>query len=696
MSLTMKSKLVLAFCMAIILSIIGVLLVVFLEVNEYSKESFESTSVGQLQRIDEFINEVVVAGMNNIKFLASLEDSRNAIGHLSKFHGPNALTGIDPDRMSPQEHKIYKVFEHMAEEHTAYGAFFLGSNEGGFVVYPPDPALKGYDPRKRGWYKLTMGSSKETELTHAFMCNNGLAVVCGMTRVKDATGNTIGILGLNINLSTLTDLTSGLKMGRTGYILLLEKDGIILSDPRHTKFNFKKAQETNIDALKKLATMSRGSFEAEIDGKDKLITVITSKATGWKLAYIIDSEEVFENSNAMLTKALLIGACIGVVLLIGAWLLALTLVRPLTLLTSSAETVAGGDFHALPDAKHFSGEFLTLYTSFKKMVGELVNSLGMAEEKARDAEEKTRQAEQAMHEAENARGLAEKAQSGMLEVAQALEKIVDQVTSASQELSAQIEDASSGSATQRDRTAETSSAMDQMNSSVLEVANNASKAAESADKAWKEAENGEDIVKNVVASIDQVNNKTQAMSASLDSLGQQAEGIGQIMTVITDIADQTNLLALNAAIEAARAGDAGRGFAVVADEVRKLAEKTMSATKEVGDSVTAIQQGAAGAITDMGEAAQLVSKTTEFAKEAGEALHGILGIVEATADQVRAIATSSEEQSAASEEINRHTDEVTQIAVRTDASMEEATQAVHDLTRLTEEMLELIAKLKQE
>ncbi|PIE69543.1 MAG: chemotaxis protein [Deltaproteobacteria bacterium] len=695
MSLTLKSKLVLAFFVAIIFSIMSVLIVVFMEVNTYSKDSFKRAACCELHLVDVFISEVIGTGKNILTSVASFEDTHQALGHLSTFYGPNGLTGTDLDRMHPSELKLYHIFESIVEKNPAYEAMLVGSEQGGFLVYPPDPSLKGFDPRKRGWYKHTQSSSKDVELSNAFTCNKGFSIICATTRMQNVHGDIAGVLGLNIKLATLTDLTSRLKLGRTGYIVILDVDGTILSAPNDPKLNFKKAQETNLAAFNKMATMTKGCFASEINGQEKLITVITSKATGWKLAYIMDQEEIFERSNSMLAKSLLIGCGIAALFLVGAWFLAVRLVRPLTILTFSAEALAGGDLNALPDARHFTGEFLSLYTSFKKMVGELVASLDSARNKARDAEEKSQQAERAVHEAEEAQHQAEQAQNGMLQAAKALEEIVEQVTSASQELSAQIEEASRGAAAQRDRTTETATAMEQMNASVMEVASNASHAAESADKARKEAEGGGAIVEQVVTSIKEVNTNARAMSATLDTLGSQAQDIGQIMTVITDIADQTNLLALNAAIEAARAGEAGRGFAVVADEVRKLAEKTMTATKEVGDAVASIQKGADGAITSMGEGAKLVSQSTELAGQAGDALQDILGIVDNTADQVRAIAAASEEQSATSEEIARNTDGVTQIASQTSEAMEHASQALADLTQLTKDMIHLIQQLKQ-
>lgn len=692
---TFKSKLITAFLITIVLAVSSISATVFWEINKYSRSSFENNSAVQLQLIDAYIAEFISESVNNVSYLAGLENSRSCSGHLSQFFGPRAISTIDPALMSPLELELFKTFKTMAEKHPAYEALYLASNRRELLFYPPVTLPKGFDPRKRAWYQNTLTSSQDTELSKAYKSATGSVVITVTAKVKDKSGATAGVAGMDVKLDSLTSLTSGLKLGKTGYIMLLENDGTILSDPRHKELSFKKGQEVEIPAFNKLTAIKKGTFESQIDGIDKFVTVLTSNTTGWKLAYIMDSAEVFEASNEMLTSVILIGFGLGILLLVGAWLLALNLLRPLNMLASSAETVAGGDVNALPDARHFSGEFLTLYTSIKKMVEELVKTLGLAEDKARDAEDKSQQAQKAVQEAKQAMTKAETARDDMLQAAGALEKIVEQVTSASQQLSNRVEEAAQGSMSQRDRTAETATAMEQMNDAVLDVAKNASRAAESADKARQEAQNGGQIVSNVVESIELVSNNAQAMSGKLDSLGKQAEGIGQIMTVITDIADQTNLLALNAAIEAARAGEAGRGFAVVADEVRKLAEKTMSATREVGSSVTAIQQEVGQAITEMGEAARLVGKSTEFAQQAGHALQDIVNIVESTADEVRAIAAASEEQSATSEEINRNTEEVNRIANQTSQSMEESTQAVRVLSQLTEEMVVLVRRLKQ-
>ena len=277
--------------------------------------------------------------------------------------------------------------------------------------------------------------------------------------------------------------------------------------------------------------------------------------------------------------------------------------------------------------------------------------------------------------------LTEEQNEKILRLAGELGEVAQAVGGASEQLSAQVEQSNRGAREQAGRVGETMAAMDEMNATVLEVAKNASKAAETSEAAKSKAEIGAEVVGRAVTVIGKAQEQAAALKEDMAALGGQAEGIGRIMDVISDIADQTNLLALNAAIEAARAGEAGRGFAVVADEVRKLAEKTMTATQEVGQAIRGIQEGAKLNIGNVEKAVESIAEATRLANESGAALREIVSLADASADQVRSIATASEEQSATSEEINRSVEEINVIAKETAQAMEEAGQAVLELSR---------------
>ncbi|WP_027369059.1 methyl-accepting chemotaxis protein [Desulfocurvibacter africanus] len=274
----------------------------------------------------------------------------------------------------------------------------------------------------------------------------------------------------------------------------------------------------------------------------------------------------------------------------------------------------------------------------------------------------------------------------IMEAVRTFEEISKELSLTGVSLGEDIAGVNKGMDEQKDRVNETVTAMEQMNATVLEVARNASEAAGNSAKAKDQAFEGEEVVKQVVASIQAVQAQAMNLKESMSALGKQSESIGAILEVISDIADQTNLLALNAAIEAARAGDAGRGFAVVADEVRKLAEKTMNATKEVGQAISGIQQGTRENMHSVDKAVQAIEETTVHAKESGISLQAIVDYTETSSIQVQSIATAAEEQSSASEQINRAMVGIDHATEDTLAAMRRAVAHVEHLNGLAEKL----------
>ncbi|NDV25081.1 Cache 3/Cache 2 fusion domain-containing protein [Desulfovibrio sp. JC010] len=280
------------------------------------------------------------------------------------------------------------------------------------------------------------------------------------------------------------------------------------------------------------------------------------------------------------------------------------------------------------------------------------------------------------------------------ETARDADEISDQLSSAADELSAQVEESRRGAEVQQQRASETATAMEQMNSTVMEVARNAGEASENARSTRDKAVEGQDLVGQVVSAIKVLEQNSEELKKSMEELGLRTDSIGKVMNVITDIADQTNLLALNAAIEAARAGEAGRGFAVVADEVRKLAEKTMDATKEVGEAITSIQESTRTNIRVTESAVESVVQSTDLASRSGDALDEIVRMVEASADQIEGIAAAAEEQSASSEQISRATDEINVISAEAAETTVQSAMAISEVAKLAANIKELIRNMQ--
>ncbi len=359
-------------------------------------------------------------------------------------------------------------------------------------------------------------------------------------------------------------------------------------------------------------------------------------------------------------------------------------------LNAIARRVVDGDYN-IDDG----GKKLGVYGAIVDMVAALKNHIENAQRESENAREQSARAQEAMQQAEAASREAQSKAEAMLAAADKLEQVGSVVSSASTQLSAQIEQSDRGAAESAQRLSEAATAMNEMNATVQEVARNAGSASAASSETREKAEAGAQVVEKAVHSIEEVHQMSLDLKEDMTQLNEHAQDITRIMGVISDIADQTNLLALNAAIEAARAGEAGRGFAVVADEVRKLAEKTMSSTNDVGNAIKAIQESTAKSMSGVDNAVERIGEATELANQSGQALQEIVATVEATGDQVNAIATASEEQSAASEEINQSIVQVNDMSRQTAEAMGEAAKAVSDLAAQAQGLTNLIQELKQ-
>jgi methyl-accepting chemotaxis protein len=247
------------------------------------------------------------------------------------------------------------------------------------------------------------------------------------------------------------------------------------------------------------------------------------------------------------------------------WWLVRSIIHPLNLAVTIAQTVASGDLtsHIVVTGKDETGQLLQALKDMNHSLVKIVTEV---------------------------RGGTESIAEGSREIA-----------IGNLDLSSRTEEQASS-------LQKTAAAMEELISTVQQNADNARQANQLAVSASEVALKGGTAVSQVIGTMTSINDSSKK--------------IVDIIGVIDGIAFQTNILALNAAVEAARAGEQGRGFAVVATEVRNLAQRSAAAAKEIkgliDDSVDKVATGTKlveQAGSTMQEIVESVTRVTDVVSE---------------------------------------------------------------------------------
>jgi len=261
-----------------------------------------------------------------------------------------------------------------------------------------------------------------------------------------------------------------------------------------------------------------------------------------------------------------------------------------------------------------------------------------------------------------------------------LKQMVDNLNSMFSEIQASTNQVSTGSKQVADGaqalaqgSTEQAASIEQLSSSIAEIAERTKTNATTADKTAKLSSGIKEIAEKGSGQMDE-------MIKAVRDINEASKNISKIIKTIDDIAFQTNILALNAAVEAARAGQHGKGFAVVAEEVRNLASKSAEAAKDTGDM-----------IQNSMDKAQLGSR---IASETAASLTEIVTGINETNHLIAEIAGASEQQSVGIAHINVGIDQVAQVVQQNSATAEESAAASEEMSGQSDMLQQLIARFR--
>ncbi|MCP3921535.1 MAG: methyl-accepting chemotaxis protein [Desulfobacterales bacterium] len=624
MRITIRMKLIIGFLASAIVPIFFLCLILAFKINTESLKKFYSSTGSELSHVEKGISIFFEDIKENANMMANHPDVLNTDETISSFLSNKENKSISYADAGDLEKRILDFFNNVNKTHKNYIEVYMGTKFGGFTIGSDSKLPPGYDPRIRPWYKEAV--SKDTaHITKAYKSSTGVAVLSVAEAVRK-NGDIKAVVAFDVTLTSLTNFIQTIKIGKSGYIMLIQDDGVILANPDKPKTLFKKLSKTNIPAFAEIDKVVSGDIEIEIDGTDYVAKVITSKGFGWKLVGLMEKSEVTSKVYSLIVIMIVIGAILAGGFALLAFFLAARLAKPIISTTKMLKEIAEGEGDLTKrleiETKDELGDLAKWFNLFinnlQEMIKELAANVAVVDDSSATL-----------------LNIAQKMASG----AKDSSMLANTVASASEEMSTNM---NSVAATVEETTHNTNvvaTATEEMTATINEIAKNSERARDVSEKAMK-----------------QMGGATNMM----DELGNAVEAISAVTAAITDISEQTNLLALNATIEAARAGEAGKGFAVVANEIKELASQTASATGEIRNKIEGVQ----------GTTNETVSEIQNVASIMDE-INSIIGT----------IATAIEQQSAATSEISSNVSQVSGGIQNVNSNVSESSIAIADITK---------------
>ena len=564
---------------------------------------------------------------------------------------------------------------------------YCGTKESAFIQSNKEAAIpEGYDPVQRGWYQQA-GAAKETIVTDPYwdvLTGQMCTTIASPVYVE---GELAAVIGLDVALGTVTDLTGSINYAEGVYGFLADSSGQYVA---HRNKEYEPSEETAVavsEMMPALQPLMDGNGqnilrETDYDGTACYFAAAPITGSHWKLGVVCPASNVWSSLVAMVVVAM-VTALVLIVLsaVFMAGLIGRTL-APVQML----KQFASGDFSedAVVEKE--------IPRQYKNETQQIQTATAEVRQQIRGIILNTKE------EADSINTIAEGTSTKMTALNGDIAAIaynageVMRQTAEAQELAEKIRDTSK-----------------ELSRVIENVARKAGEAAEqSGDIMGRAGRQHEASQRSAKEAVELCGSTMEELSAAITE-SQKVKEIDTLTAEILAISSQTNLLALNASIEASRAGEAGKGFAVVAEEIRQLADHSKNAV----DQIRKVTDGVVHSVAFLSESSEKLLKfMNEKVMKDYQGMARLAGMYEQDAafysDISSDLGASSQEMSASMEgisdsivtithlvgDISMFMGKMEQAAADSNVSSREVLAQMEELSVLSEQLKQTVASFK--
>lgn len=686
---SVKFKIVAILSILITMSLGFIGTIVYNYVKNQTYDTYKNTISEQILQMDRTLSNYTDNIKENISMLANDSQVKSIDKNITEYINKNGINGkvpMEPMKSNNFEKSLYVDLKNFTESHPQISATFVGAEEnGGYLQYPAADRKEGYDSRTRDWYSSAKEKKGEVIYSDVYKNSNNEMVISCSTFIKNDSEKFKGVLGFDMSLEDIQNMTKQIKLGQEGYLILLDKNGTILAHPKSSDLALKNIKDLNINNLKDIASFPKDGFESKLqNGETYVVKLIegSDKNLGWKYVTLVPKHEFYDSANRIKNLILIVVIISIIVAMIIGFLVSARITKPIEYTQKYLKALGDGDFTQDIDNK---------YLNLKDEVGDIIKCSKVMQDSIRGILSNIK--EESVNIEEEAERLASSS---------------EEMVASSKEVSDAIEDTSKGASNQAERLADISNVLNEFNEKINKIIVSVEDVYENTNKIDSMTKENNKDMQEMINFMKDLKETFNDFNLVIKNLGVRVKEATEIIYMIDGISEQTNLLALNAAIEAARVGEAGRGFAVVADEVRKLSEQSKDSSDSIKEILLQIEKDSEKIIdgseyinNEFSKQQEIVEKTLTSFNSISTSIVDIIPKINEVNDYSKAMETekniilnSVEEVSAVSEEVSAASEEISASTYNMTETSKGVADSAEQLNNMSVKMLDSINKFK--
>lgn len=262
--------------------------------------------------------------------------------------------------------------------------------------------------------------------------------------------------------------------------------------------------------------------------------------------------------------------------------------------------------------------------------------------------------------------------------------MTDQVSASANDIAAAVGEQAAITSQQAASLSEITATMEELSVSSSQIADNANAVAHTSKSTLDESERGVVALNQLKGKMEEITSDNNRNISEILELDRKSKEIGKIMGIINDIADQTKMIAFNAAIEAASSGEAGKRFGVVAVEIRRLADNVTESTGEIESKIDEIQKSINRLVIASENGSKVINEGSQAATFTLGELMNIVEGAKLASESAMQISLSSQQQKTASNQVLKALTEIDRGLHQSSASIRQTSTATHNLTDMSD------------